>query len=79
MFYVAGEHIYVATYNEVLGIYPEVHIVDGAIKVLETGVSRKPAERSVCTLQEVLAQFGPNHAAAATYAQSAAKTTKAYK
>ena len=40
MFYVAGEHIYVATYNEELGIYPEVHIVEGTVKVLATGVNR---------------------------------------
>ena len=79
MFYVAGEHIYVATYNEELGIYPEVNIIDGTVKVLATGVSRKPAERSVCTLQEVLAQFGHNSPAVATYAKSTAKTARVNK
>lgn len=63
MFYVAGERIYVANYNEDLGIYPEVHLVNGVAKILDTGVSRKPAERTVCSLQEVLAQFGRNHPA----------------
>lgn len=61
MFYVAGEHIYVANYNEDLGIYPEVHLVNGNVKILDTGVSRKPAERTMCSLQEILAQFGRNH------------------
>lgn len=58
MYYVAGGRIYSANYDETSGVYHEVHLVEGTPRVQDTGVSNKPAGRTICTLQELLAQFG---------------------
>lgn len=49
------------TKNEKLNVYPEVHLVEGRPVPRVTGLRDKPRPRSVCTLQELLAKFGPNH------------------
>ncbi len=66
MFYVANNRIYLMAWNDALGVYPEVKLVDGHPVTQETGTAIKPANRMICTLQEVLAQFGPNHPATPT-------------
>lgn len=63
MFYVAKGKIYSAEFDEVLKVYPEMtlHVDDEGLYYLKkhtTGASKKPARRSVCTLQEIFAQFG---------------------
>lgn len=63
MFYVANNRIYLMERDDALGVYPEVKLVDGHPVAQETGTAVKPANRMICTLQEVLAQFGPNHPA----------------
>lgn len=66
MFYVANNKIYLMERDNALGVYPEVKLVDGHPVVQETGAAVKPANRMICTLQEVLAQFGPNYPATPT-------------
>lgn len=61
MFYVSNGKIYLAEFNKLSGVYPEVHLVDGAPKVLKTGSARKPADRTICNLREVIAQFGATY------------------
>nr|DAJ97131.1 MAG TPA: hypothetical protein [Caudoviricetes sp.] len=61
MFYVSNDRIYSMTKNEKLNVYPEVYLVEGRPVPRVTGLRDKPRPRSVCTLQELLAKFGPNH------------------
>ena len=70
MFYVAKGKIYSAEFDEVLKVYPEVtlHMDDEGFYYLKkhtTGANKKPARRSVCTLQEIFAQFGSSATAEA--------------
>lgn len=63
MFYVTGKKAYVDTFDEKLGVYPEVQLEvdsDGnsVMKILKTGVAKKPKNRQVCTKDEVIAQLG---------------------
>ena len=81
MFYVSGAKIYLATYNAEKRIYPEVVLTknaDGSIrvKVLDKGVSVKPVNRSVCTLREIIAQFGQNAKAGTSVPSSSENSEK---
>lgn len=63
MFYVSGSKIYLATFDAELKVYPEVKLawIDyDHIGVVKSGggVSQKPKVYSLCTLSEVIAQFG---------------------
>jgi hypothetical protein len=69
MFYVSGTKIYLAEMDAEKHIYPEVKLVLGpegtpVPQVLSTGTSKKPRKRALCTLAEVIAQFGANAGAA---------------
>lgn len=63
MFYVSGAKIYLATFDAKLKVYPEVKLAWvgydqlGVVKV-GGGVAHKPKEYSLCTLTELIAQFG---------------------
>lgn len=62
MFYVAKGRIYSTAYDPILKGYPEyaVYVDATGVKNLEkTGgaMPKKPAERQVCILEEVYAQF----------------------
>lgn len=63
MFYVVGTKVYSAVYNEQKKCYPEVKLLrnpEGHIlfKSMPTGAAQKPAGRTLCTREEVLAQLG---------------------
>ena len=63
MFYVSGSKIYLATFDAELKVYPEVKLawIDyDHIGVVKSGggVAQKPKVYSLCTLNEVIAQFG---------------------
>lgn len=63
MFYVSDNKVYSDTFDEKLGVYPEVKIgvdSDGVatMTALKTGVAKKPKGRQVCTRDEVVAQLG---------------------
>lgn len=63
MFYVSGSKIYLATFDAELKIYPEVRLtwVDpGHLGVVKTGrgIAQKPKVYNLCTLTELIAQFG---------------------
>ena len=63
MFYVSGSKIYLATFDAELKVYPEVKLawIDyDHIGVVKSGggVAQKPKVYSLCTLSEVIAQFG---------------------
>lgn len=63
MFFLVGKRIYLNTFDEDLGVYPEVELCkDEAgnfyIDTMEDGIEEKPAKRSVCTLTEIVAKFG---------------------
>ena len=63
MFYVSGSKIYLAIFDAKLKVYPEVKVVrdeHDRLGVLKTGggVAQKPAVYSLCTLTELLAQYG---------------------
>lgn len=49
------------TKNAKLNVYPEVYLVEGRPVSKVTGLRDKPRPRSICTLGELLAKFGPNH------------------
>ena len=78
MFYVTDTKVYLAEFNETLGMYPEVKFVDGRAIVQKTGSQKKPPVKMVCTLSEILAKFGRNYpAASATVGtRSSARTVK---
>lgn len=78
MFYVTDTKVYLAEFNETLGMYPEVKFVDGRAIVQKTGSQKKPPVKMVCTLSEILAKFGRNYpvAPAAASARSSARTVK---
>lgn len=63
MFYVSGTKIYLATFDAELKVYPEVKLawIDydrlGVVKT-GSGVAEKPVRCRLCTLTEVIAQFG---------------------
>lgn len=70
MFYVSGAKIYLATFDTELKVYPEVKLVridHDQLGVVKSGggLSQKPKAYSVCSLAEVLAQFGGTVAPAA--------------
>lgn len=64
MFFVSNSKIYLNRLNSDKKFYPEVILVKDAddnisIKVSSTkGIEVKPQNRQVCTLQEIIAQFG---------------------
>lgn len=64
MFYVNGSDMYLTVFDEKLGVYPAVEIVmqdDGTVTVTrddDYGVKQKPIGCSVCTLTEIVAQYG---------------------
>lgn len=63
MFYVSGSKIYLATFDAELKVYPEVKLawIDyDHIGVVKSGggVAQKPKAYSLCTLAELIAQFG---------------------
>ena len=63
MFYVSGSKIYLATFDAELKVYPEVKLawIDyDHIGVVKSGggVAQKPKDYSLCTLSEIIAQFG---------------------
>ena len=78
MFYVTDTKVYLAEFNETLGMYPEVKFVDGRAIVQKTGSQKKPPVKMVCTLSEILAKFGRNYpeASATVSARSSARTVK---
>ena len=78
MFYVADTKVYLAEFNETLGMYPEVKFVDGRAIVQKTGSQKKPPVKMVCTLSEIIAKFGRNYpvASATVSARSSARTVK---
>ena len=78
MFYVTDTKVYLAGFNETLGMYPEVKFVDGRAIVQKTGSQKKPPVKMVCTLSEIIAKFGRNYpaAAATANARSSARTVK---
>ena len=78
MFYVTDTKVYLAEFNETLGMYPEVKFVDGRAIVQKTGSQKKPPVKMVCTLSEIIAKFGRNYpaASAAASARSSARTVK---
>ena len=81
MFYVTDTKVYLAEFNETLGVYPEVKFVDGRAIVQKTGSQKKPPVKMVCTLSEIIAKFGRNYPAAAAAsatvsARSSARTVK---
>ncbi len=63
MFYVSGAKIYLATFDAELKVYPEVKLawIDydhlGVVKTGK-GVTKKPVGCKLCSMTEVLAQFG---------------------
>ena len=78
MFYVTDTKVYLAEFNETLGMYPEVKFVDGRAIVQKTGSQKKPPVKMVCSLSEILAKFGRNFPAASApvSARSSARTVK---
>ena len=78
MFYVTDTKVYLAEFNETLGMYPEVKFVDGRAIVQKTGSQKKPPVKMVCTLSEIIAKFGRNYPAApaTASARSSARTVK---
>ena len=78
MFYVTDTKVYLAEFNETLGMYPEVKFVDGRAIVQKTGSQKKPPVKMVCTLSEIIAKFGRNYPAASATAgaRSSARTVK---
>lgn len=63
MFYVSGNKVYLAIKDDKLGVYREVKVhtdADGVVTIVaqSTGVPTKPANRSVCSYEEIVAQFG---------------------
>ena len=78
MFYVTDTKVYLAEFNETLGMYPEVKFVDGRAIVQKTGSQKKPPVKMVCTLSEIIAKFGRNYpeAPTAASARSSARTVK---
>lgn len=63
MFYVSGAKIYLATFDAELKVYPEVKLawIDydhlGVVKTGK-GATKKPVGCKLCSMTEVLAQFG---------------------
>ena len=78
MFYVTDTKVYLAEFNETLGVYPEVKFVDGHAIVQKTGSQKKPPVKMVCTLSEIISKFGRNYPAApaTVSARSSARTVK---
>lgn len=78
MFYVTDTKVYLAEFNEALGVYPEVKFVDGRAIVQKTGSQKKPPVKMVCTLSEIIVKFGRNYPTVATAAgaRSSARTVK---
>lgn len=66
MFYVTDTKVYLAEFNETLGVYPEVKFVDGRAIVQKAGSQKKPPVKMVCTLSEIIAKFGRNYPVAIT-------------
>ena len=65
MFYVSYTDIYLDEFDEKLGVYPKVEMIvdeDGnyGVKKLSKGVSKKPKNREICTMEELIAKFGGN-------------------
>ena len=63
MFFVSGTKIYLSTYDAELKAYPECKLVrreDDTVCVVKAGggIAKKPKHRRVCTLAELIAQFG---------------------
>lgn len=63
LFYVSGVKIYSTNYDESKKVYPEFKVArreDGSIGVVSAGGGTpvKPKERTVCTAEELIAQFG---------------------
>lgn len=63
MFYVSGSKIYLATFDAELGVYPEVKLTRldhdhiGVVKA-GSGTAVRPVRCQVCSLAEIIAQFG---------------------
>lgn len=75
MFFVSGTKIYLATYDAELKVYPECRLVrqaDDAVCVVKSGggIAKKPEDRRVCTLTELIAQFGATAMPAAKAAET---------
>ena len=63
MFFVSGTKIYLSGYDTELKVSPECKLVrrdDGTVYVSKVGggIAKKPKHRRVCTLAELIAQFG---------------------
>lgn len=63
MFYVSNNKVYLAEYDKDTRVYPEVLLkrtANGGVAVVKTsgGSAKKPRNRSVCTMQELIAQGG---------------------
>ena len=63
MFYVSGPKIYLATFDAELKVFPEVKLTwigYDQLGVVKTGggVAQKPKVYKLCTLPELIAQFG---------------------
>lgn len=64
MFFVVNSKIYLNRLNSDKKLYPEVVLVKDdndniSVKISSTkGIETKPRTRQVCTLQEIIAQFG---------------------
>ena len=63
MFYVSGSKIYLVTFDAELEVYPEVKLARvgyDQLGVVKTGggIAQKPKAYSLCTLAELIAQFG---------------------
>ena len=63
MFYVAGDKIYLMEFDKTSEVYPEVTIVNGRPVISDTGVTKRPPVRELCSLDEIVARFGCNHPA----------------
>lgn len=61
MFYVAGDKIYLMEFDKTSKVYPEVSIVNGQPVISDTGVTKRPPIRELCSLDEIVARFGYNH------------------
>ena len=63
MFYVSGTKVYLATFDEKCKVFPEVKLAwagPDQLKVVRVGggIAQKPGVYSICTLTELIAQFG---------------------
>lgn len=65
MYFLTGKKVYSANFDAALKVYRAVELYrddNGVVrfKMLDTGISKKPKNRQVCTTAEVIAQLGPS-------------------